>query len=108
MPMHKLITGWPQTDHINHDGLDNRRGNLRPVTTIQNQQNRRPRAIASSKYKGVCRHRDRKWLARICINGTQYHLGLFVTEEDAALAYNAAALEAFGEYAYLNQIEAAA
>lgn len=104
--MHTMLTGWPQVDHIDHDGLNNQRSNLRPATAAQNQQNRRRRIGNSSRYKGVCRFRHTKWMARISINGTQRHLGLFATEEEAALAYNAAALEAYGEYAHLNQVEA--
>jgi hypothetical protein len=107
--MHKLITGWPLTDHKNHDGLDNQRANLRPATSAQSQQNRRPVLGSSSKYKGVHWYRQsRKWRAKIQVNGVSYYLGLHASEEEAALAYNAAALQAFGTYAYLNQIDTAA
>ena len=103
--MHRLITGWPLTDHINHDGLDNRRRNLRPATPAQNSYNRRPNAGSSSKYKGVMwsPHRS-KWKAAIKAGGEQRCLGFFDDEDDAALAYNAAALEGHGEYAYLNKV----
>jgi hypothetical protein len=102
--MHKLITGYPMTDHIDHDGLNNQRSNLRPATRSQNQQNRRSRTGTSS-FKGV--HwvtAARRWRAAICINGTTRHLGHFASEEEAALAYNAAALQAFGAYACLNPV----
>jgi AP2 domain len=104
MLMHKLITGWPVTDHKNHNGLDNRRHNLRPATGSQNMANMRPHAKpTSSRYKGVGRHKvTGKWAAYIGVNGRRSHLGLFVSEVDAALAYDAAALAAWGEFAYLN------
>jgi AP2 domain len=104
--MHQLIGGWPMTDHINHDGLDNRRSNLRPVTPAQNAQNRRPHAYGSSRYKGVMwSRRAGKWEARISNGGRKRYLGVFADEEDAALAYNAAALETYGAYAYLNPVD---
>jgi hypothetical protein len=54
-----------------------------------------------SRYKGVSRNRE-KWQARIKVDGKQSHLGIFTDEEDAARAYDAAARELFGEFAYLN------
>lgn len=100
--MHKLITGWPQTDHVNHDGLDNQRANLRPATQSQNQANALPRG-GTSRYRGVCwfGRRD-KWMARITISGRGVFLGYFTGEEDAARAYDHAALAAWGEYARPN------
>ena len=102
--MHKLLTGWPRTDHANHDGLDNQRRNLRPATSSQNQANRhRTRSSGTSQFKGVYwDRRDSWWIARIMINRRHHVLGYFRAEEDAARAYDAAALEAWGEYAYLN------
>lgn len=101
--MHKLITGWPQTDHINGNGLDNRRANLRPASQAQNQANQRPRRGGSSQYKGVYWHPSaQKWAANIQVSGRARYLGVFIAEEDAARAYDAAATEAFGSYAFLN------
>lgn len=102
MLMHMLITGWPLTDHRNHDGLDNQRGNLRPATWGQNLANQRGGRSAASPYKGVALIRSGKWRARIKRDGKTYHLGVFALEEDAARAYDAAALAAWGEYACLN------
>lgn len=105
--MHKLVTSWPRVDHKNHNGLDNRRSNLRPATTAQNNHNQRPQIGTSSRYKGVTWHKaNRKWQATIKLAGRSRYLGCYSTEEDAALAYNAAALEAYGEHAYLNEVAA--
>jgi len=101
--MHTMITGWPLTDHRNHDGLDNQRANLRPATQAQNNANQRAREGLTSRYKGTYWHRGgRKWAAQIQIDGTNHHLGLFSGEDDAARAYDAAALAAWGEFAHLN------
>jgi hypothetical protein len=103
VPMHRLITGWPMTDHIDHDGLNNQRSNLRPTDTARNNHNQRPRAGTSSRFKGVTWHkRVGKWQATIKLNGRCIYLGLFLSEEEAAAAYDVAALEAYGSYAYLN------
>lgn len=96
------------TDHINSDGLDNRRSNLRLASSSQNHYNRRKLGLlkgspTSSQYKGVRWESDRqKWRVDIRINGKKKYLGRFVSEIDAALAYNSAAMAAFGEYARLN------
>jgi hypothetical protein len=100
--MHGLITGHPFVDHRNGDGLDNRRSNLRAATRTQNTQNSRAIRGKSSRYKGVRWHTNRKWQARIRVNGKPLHLGMFATEEDAARAYDKVARESFGEYAALN------
>jgi hypothetical protein len=99
--MHRLITGWPLTDHENHDGLDNRRGNLRPATHQQNLCNQRPIRRRSSRYKGV-QPRDGRWAAKIKVNGKQLYLGRYDDEMDAALAYDTAARSHFGEFACPN------
>lgn len=93
-----------ECDHINGDGLDNHKSNLRIVTTQQNQWNQRKRLNTSSKYKGVHKRSDcNKWQARIRINnGKQISLGFFDKEEDAAKAYDVKAIELFGEYAKTN------
>ena len=102
MLMHKFLTGWPRTDHIDHNGLNNQRSNLRPATHAQNQQNARS-GCGTSIYKGVSwDKRARKWRAVIRPERVQRYLGFFVNEEDAARAYDAAALELYGEYACIN------
>lgn len=98
--MHVLLMGRPMIDHINHNGLDNRRSNLRPATKSQNSANSIRRVFGkSSTFRGVgWREHAGKWVARIA----KRHLGYFETETDAARAYDAAAREAFGEFASLN------
>lgn len=101
--LHTFLTGWPLVDHVNGDGLDNRHSNLRPATDAQNRQNRRRQANNSSGYKGVdWFKRQGRWRARIKAAGTWYFLGYHDNAEEAARAYDAAALELHGEFARLN------
>jgi len=113
--MHRLILKrhYPNlpdafmTDHINGNGLDNRRANLRPCTNRENQRNSFKRKGTSSKYKGVSWEVSKqKWRVQIRRgnNGPRY-VGYFKDEKEAARAYNVAARESFGEFARLNEIE---
>ena len=89
-------------DHIDGNGLNNRRDNLRICTVRQNAQNRRVLAN-TSKYKGVswdARHKH--WVAAIIVNGRRIKLGSFKSEAIAAHMYNRAATRHFGEFARLN------
>ena len=100
--MHRLILGLPQgkvpeVDHINGDGLDNRRQNLRIASRIENAANTGPRRHNRSGFKGVYANRN-GWVATF---GGQY-LGFFDTAEEAALAYDTAARNARGEFAKPN------
>lgn len=101
--LHTLLTGWPTVDHINGDGLDNRRTNLRPATNDQNRYNQRKHSNNTSGYKGVTWHeRSGRWRARIGVAGRKLSLGLYETAEAAARAYDEAAVRYFGDYAALN------
>lgn len=102
--MHRQILGaraGEQVDHKNHNGLDNRRENLRCCAQRQNLLNTRKRQACTSKYKGVYWNKSYgEWQARI----KRRHLGFFKDEGDAALAYNQAAAAEFGEFAHLNEV----
>jgi hypothetical protein len=92
-------------DHINHDGLDNRKANLRPATLAQNSRNRRKVKTAGhySKYKGLTWYKSKqKWGAMIMANRKSKFLGYFDDEVEAARAYDVAARELHGEFAALN------
>lgn len=104
--MHRLICGLPlgqDVDHINSDGLDNRRENLRAATRSQNNANQRRQKRSTRRFRGVywAKHANR-WTARIGHDGGYSHLGYYFSEETAAKAYDEAALRYFGEYARLN------
>jgi hypothetical protein len=92
--MHRLILGLESAgrsvfvDHINHDGLDNTRGNLRPCTPAENNRNRRVRVLnippwAIEMVRG-------KWQAKVSVLGKSIHLGTYETEAEARAAYCAA------------------
>lgn len=102
--MHKLLTGWTLVDHINGNGLDNRRENLRPATRSQNMGNRRKIGrLATSQYKGVSLHtQERRWVVYIGFELGKHFVGLFDDEVAAAMAYDEAARRQWGEYAALN------
>lgn len=107
--MHRVILGLKfgdrkQIDHIDGNGLNNQRSNLRFCSQLQNNQNRRKRQTgAISDYKGVNKcPNSPNWNAHIRFNGKKRHLGCFELEKDAAVAYNKAALKYFREFARPN------
>lgn len=112
--LHRVVLELPSrresglvVDHVNHDPLDNRRANLRAVANVLNLANSGANKTAVySLFKGVTYDRQRHaWLAQIGINGKHRYLGRFATEQQAALAYNLAAFEAWGEHAQLNEVD---
>lgn len=107
--LHRLIANTPDgmvTDHINGNKLDNRKSNLRVCTRQQNNINVGLNKANTSGYKGVAWHkRNKKWRAIIKYNKKSIWLGLYDTKEEAAIAYNKAAVKYFGEYAFINVVE---
>ena len=104
--MHREIMGTPRglvCDHINHNGLDNRKENLRNCTVAQNNLNRRRYRNGRSRYKGVWWSKNvQMWGAEIQVRGEAEFLGYFVYEVQAARAYDAAARRLHGRFASLN------
>ena len=104
--LHRVLLGTdaPMVDHWNGNHLDNRKINLRPCASSQNQHNgRRPRGLRTSKFKGVHLHAaNQKWIAQIMIEKEKVYLGSFNTQEQAAQAYDQKALDVFGKFALLN------
>ena len=105
--MHRLVNNTPEgfeTDHINHDGLNNTRANLRTASRSENRHNRPVRPNVSG-YKGVSWHKkSEKWYGRIVANRKVISTGYYKEAIDAAKAYNAAAIKYHGEFACLNVV----
>lgn len=89
-------------DHIDGDGLNNQRANMRICTNKQNLSNQGPSTRNTIGLKGVRRLGNGRFIAQITANGRTRGLGTFDAAEDAARAYDAAALRAFGEFARPN------
>jgi hypothetical protein len=99
--MHRLIMNTPmhlEVDHIDHNGLNNQKSNLRNCTRRQNGKNIRPR----NNYLGVYFNTEGYISAKIYNDGKSIHLGYFKTEIDAAKARDDASKKYFGEFAHLN------
>lgn len=104
--MHTFIMGTPKgmdTDHINHNGFDNRRCNLRICSRSQNLQNSQVMRKTSTNFKGIYWNKvHRKWLVSIKVNHQRVFIGLFESETEAANAYDEAAKKYYGEFANTN------
>lgn len=105
--LHRTLLNAPEgmhVDHINHNGLDNRRENLRLCTPAENRWNSKRQKGSSSDFKGVGKFKDgraKPWAATICA-GKKIYRRCFTTELEAALWYDEKAKEHFGEFAKLN------
>ena len=102
--MHRVVTNVPDNmivDHIDHDTLNNQSDNLRVCTVAQNQYNRQVNKNNRTGYKGVKPH-GRGYMARIVVDGKEIYLETWDTQEQAAVAYDAAAIKYFGKFANLN------
>jgi len=105
--MHRQILGLTNpkifADHIDGDGLNNQKHNLRAASNSQNLANVNKRKGTSSKYKGVnYRKATGKWQVHIQHQGKLHFVGTFDNEIDGAKAYDKKATELFGEFAKLN------
>lgn len=106
--LHRVVLDAPKdiwTDHIDGDRLNNTRANLRLCTATQNNMNLAKRKGTTSRFKGVywCKQKG-KWHTRIKMFGKAKHLGFFSDEQAAAIAYDEAAINLFGQFARINNI----
>lgn len=102
--MHHFVFGKRVLlDHIDGNGLNNQKSNLRECTYSQNGANRRKNTKTLGRFKGVSFLRG-KWMARLQVMKKRLYLGYFTEEIEAAKAYNDAAVKHFGEFAHINQI----
>lgn len=107
LQMHRLLMpDVSEVDHANRNGLDNRRDNLRAATSSQNGANKEMHRDNTSGFKGVFWNKA-KWNAHVRFNNKSVYLGRFDDPVEAARAYDAKALELFGEFARLNFPKAA-
>jgi AP2 domain/HNH endonuclease len=101
--MHQHLLGFKagfEIDHINHNGIDNRRENLRWATDAQNSANKPRQMNNSSGVKGVYFDtRKSRWRARLMVKGRRIHIGTFSSLIDAEKAYREAAEDILGEFA---------
>lgn len=106
VPMHRVVAKTPAgmiTDHINRNTLDNRRENLRICTRAENARNTDVYKNNKSGFRGVYwKTREKKYIAQIKVNGEIIRVGRFDSPEEAARAYDEAAVRYFGEFANLN------
>jgi len=104
--MHRVIANAPSgtlIDHRDGNGLNNQDNNIRFCSNGQNQANKGKRTDSTHKYKGIIGNKDgTKWIAKITVSGMPITIGDYPIPEEAARAYDRAALEYFGEFAYLN------
>jgi len=106
-PLHRFILGITDpslvVDHINGNGLDNRKANLRICTQAQNTINKRMQKNNTSGFKGVTWHyKNRKWMAQITYQGKHKYIGTYSSKDEAYEAYRNEAVRLHGEFARLS------
>lgn len=104
--LHNLVDSKIHVDHVDGNGLNNQRVNLRLCSNAQNLMNVPMKKNNKCGLKGVYWETSRqKWKAEIRVNKRKQHLGRFASKYEAAEAYNKAAIKYFGEFAYINEIQ---
>ena len=107
LKLHRIIMGLEKNDkrvvdHIDGNGLNNKRYNLRICSRQENSMNAKTKKTNKSGFKGVSWHtKDKRWIAQICFNGKKYRLGAFTDPEKASEVYKKKAIEFFKEFARL-------
>lgn len=106
--MHRLILGAKKgeiVDHIDRNGLNNQRTNIRICNTSKNAVNALYPKRTTTNYRGVWKNEKKnRWHSRIRTSEGRLYLGSFLTAEEAAIAYNKAALKYHGDFAILNEV----
>jgi hypothetical protein len=103
MRMHSFILGVSRPDHIDGNGLNNQKCNLRPSTRSQNGANRKMMSNNKSGYRGVSwDKRDKRWKAYVTVSGKSVYAGEYTDKVSAAIARDEVAKKLFGEFARLN------
>lgn len=102
--LHRFLLGMSKddtrvVDHINGDGLDNRKSNLRICTKFENSLNKRKHRDGRLKHKGIYQQKSGNYSAKIQIRGNDISLGTYKTQEEAGKVYERAEQELFGEFA---------
>lgn len=103
--MHQMVLNKPydRIDHINGDGLDNQKSNLRLANKSENARNCKLQKNNTSGFRGVSFQKQlRKWMAYIKLNNKRVYIGVFFTKEEAAYARDEMAIKHHGEFAVLN------
>lgn len=104
--MHRILLGAKVgeiIDHIDGDGLNNRRSNLRKCSHAENMRNRKANAKSASRFKGVRRGHAGAWRVTIESNNERIELGQYASEEEAARRYDRAARILHGQFAKTNE-----
>lgn len=106
--MHRVIIKCgegEEVDHVDRNGLNNQKHNLRKCDRFGNAKNTKAHANSTSNYKGVSWSKERqKWVVYIMSNKKQIFLGRFDSEKEAALKYNEVAKQLHREFANLNTV----